>query len=102
MEFRLSAEHFYKIDPTIQTRYNTTSVTITFYWYMKPNILNIGKNLKKIRTEKGISQDRLSKLADVALNTIVTLESGNNGNPTIETMTKIAQALEVDINDLMK
>jgi len=69
---------------------------------MKPNILNIGKNLKKIRTEKGISQDRLSKLADVALNTIVTLESGNNGNPTIETMTKIAQALEVDINDLMK
>jgi len=102
MEFRLSAERFYKIDPTVQTRYNTTSVTITFYWYMKPNILNIGKNLKKIRTEKGISQDRLSKLADVALNTIVTLESGNNGNPTIETMTKIAQALEVDINDLMK
>lgn len=69
---------------------------------MKPNISNIGKNLKKIRTTKGISQDRLSKLADVALNTIVTLESGNNGNPTIETMTKIAQALEVDINDLMK
>ena len=69
---------------------------------MKPNISNIGKNLKKIRVDKGISQDRLSKLADVALNTIVTLESGNNGNPTIETMTKIAQALEVDINDLMK
>ena len=69
---------------------------------MKPNISNIGKNLKKIRANKSISQDRLSKLADVALNTIVTLESGNNGNPTIETMTKIAQALEVDINDLMK
>lgn len=69
---------------------------------MKPNISNIGKNLKKIRATKGISQDRLSKLADVALNTIVTLESGSNGNPTIETMTKIAQALEVDINDLMK
>jgi len=69
---------------------------------MKPNISNIGKNLKKIRVDKGISQDRLSKLADVALNTIVTLESGNNGNPTIETMTKIAQALEIDINDLIK
>jgi len=69
---------------------------------MKPNISNIGKNLKKIRANKSISQDRLSKLADVALNTIVTLESGNNGNPTIETMTKIAQALEIDINDLIK
>lgn len=69
---------------------------------MKPNISSIGKNLKKIRANKGISQDRLSKLADVALNAIVTLESRNNGNPTIETMTKTAQALEVDINDLMK
>jgi len=102
MEFRLSAERFYKIDPINQTRYNTTRVTITFYRYMKPNTSNIGKNLKRIRTEKGISQDRLSKLADVALNTIVTLESGTNGNPTIETLTKVAQGLKVDINDLIK
>lgn len=69
---------------------------------MKPNISNIGKNLKIIRTKKGLSQDRLSKLADVALNTIVTLESGSNGNPTIETLTKVAQGLEVDIHDLIK
>lgn len=102
MESRLSADLFIKIDQAFQTRYNSTSVTITFYWYMKPNISNIGKNLKRIRTEKGISQDRLSKLADVALNTIVTLESGTNGNPTIETLTKVAQGLEVDINDLIK
>lgn len=69
---------------------------------MKTNLSNIGKNLKKLRAEKGISQDRLSKLADVSLNTIVTIEASTNGNPTIETMTKIAHALEVDINDLIK
>ncbi len=69
---------------------------------MKTNISNIGKNLKKIRAQKGISQDRLSKLADLSLNTIVTMETGSNGNPTIETMTKVATALEVDINDLIK
>ena len=62
----------------------------------------IGKNLKKIRQDKGISQDRLSKLADLSLNTVVTVESGANSNPTIETLTKIAKALEVGVDDLIK
>lgn len=62
----------------------------------------IAKNLKKIRQDKGISQDRLSKLADLSLNTVVTVESGVNPNPTIETLTKIAKALEVGIDDLLK
>ena len=61
-----------------------------------------GKNIKKIRQEKGISQDRLSKLADLSLNTVVTVESGVNPNPTIETLTKIAKALEVGVDDLLK
>jgi len=64
--------------------------------------LKIAKNLKKIRQDKGISQDRLSKLADLSLNTVVTVESGVNPNPTIETLTKIAQALEVGVDDLIK
>ena len=62
----------------------------------------IGKNLKKLRQEKGISQDRLSKLAYLSLNTVVTVESGANPNPTIETLTKIANALDVKVDDLLK
>lgn len=62
----------------------------------------IAKNLKKIRQDKGISQDRLSKLADLSLNTVVTVESGVNPNPTIETLTRIAKALEVGVDDLLK
>lgn len=62
----------------------------------------IGKNIKKIRQEKGISQDRLSKLADLSLNTVVTVESGANPNPTIETLTRIAKALEVGVDELIK
>ena len=62
----------------------------------------IGKNLKKLRQEKGISQDRLSKLADLSLNTVVTVESGVNPNPTIETLTRIAKALDVGVDDLIK
>jgi len=64
--------------------------------------LNIAKNIKKLRQEKSISQDRLSKLADLSLNSIVNIEAGNNPNPTIETLEKIAKALEVSIDELLK
>ena len=63
---------------------------------------NIAKNIKKLRQEKGISQDRLSKLADLSLNSIVNIEAGNNPNPTIETLEKIANAFEVSIDELLK
>lgn len=62
----------------------------------------MGKNIKKFRQEKRISQDRLSKLADLSLNTIVNIESCGNPNPTIETLNKIANALGVKVDELIK
>lgn len=68
-----------------------------------PNSKNIiGKNIKRLRTEQNLSQDRLSKLADLSLNTVVTVESGANENPTIDTLTKVAHALSVGVDDLIK
>jgi len=63
---------------------------------------NVSKNIRRIRQEKGISQDRLSKKADLALNTIVKVETGENSNPTVETLKKIAKALDVPVGDLFK
>ena len=63
---------------------------------------NIAKNIKKLRQEKGISQDRLSNLANLSLNIVINLEVGNNPNPTIETLEKIAKALEISIDELLK
>lgn len=62
----------------------------------------IAVNVKKYRNKLGVSQDRLSKLADVTYNTIIKIESGANKNPTVETAQKIARALGVGIDDLMK
>ncbi len=62
----------------------------------------IGKNIKRLRQTKGISQDKLSKLADVSLQTIVKMELDDKPNPTIETVQKIAKALDISIDDLMK
>lgn len=62
----------------------------------------IAKNIKKYRQKQGISQDKLSKLADIAYNVVIKIESGATPNPTIETMAKIARGLDVSIDDLMK
>jgi len=62
----------------------------------------IGKNIKKYRQEKELSQDKLSKFADLSLNTVVKIELDESPNPTIETIQKIAKALDVSVDDLLK
>jgi len=62
----------------------------------------IAENLKKLRVKKGLSLEKIARLADLSLNTIVKVENGVNINPTIDTLTKIAKALEVDVDDLIK
>ena len=63
---------------------------------------NIAKNIKKLRQSMKLSQDKLSKIADVSYNSIIKLETGGITNPTIETLQKIAKALEVKVDDLIK
>ena len=62
----------------------------------------IAKNIRKYRKEKGLSQDKLSRLADVSHATIIKIESGGIQSPTIDTVQKIAKALGVGLEDLMK
>lgn len=62
----------------------------------------LAKNLRTLREQKGLSQDRLAKLANVANNTIIKIEQGENRNPTLGTLKKIANALEVSIAELIK
>ena len=69
---------------------------------MKAMSNNISDNLRKLRSKKGYSLEKIARLADLSLNTIVKIENGVNQNPTIETLTKIAKALEVGVDDLIK
>ncbi len=62
----------------------------------------IANNIKKYRQKLGVSQDRLSKMADVTYNTIIKIESGGSQNPTIDTLLKIAKALDVNVDDLIQ
>ncbi len=58
--------------------------------------------MKKYRKKLGISQDVLSKRADLAYHTIAKIEAGSTPDPRIETVKKIADSLNVTLDDLMK
>lgn len=62
----------------------------------------IGDNVKKYRKLAGISQDVLSKKANLAFHTIAKIEAGSTPDPRIETVKKIADALGVSLDDLLK
>jgi transcriptional regulator with XRE-family HTH domain len=62
---------------------------------------NIADNVRKARKKAGLSQDKLAREAGVAYNTIVKIESGENKNPTIETLRNIAKALSVSVDELI-
>jgi len=65
------------------------------------NNQNLAKNIKKLREAKGLSQEKLARLADVANNTLIKMESGENQNPTLDTLKKVAKALSVSVDDLI-
>ena len=65
------------------------------------NNQNLSKNIKRLREAKGLSQEKLARLADVANNTLIKMETGENKNPTLETLKKVAKALEVSVDDLI-
>ena len=69
---------------------------------MSKEMSTIAKNIKKYRAKLGISQDKLSKLAGITLHTITKIESGATPDPRIETVKKIANALGISIDDLMR
>ena len=60
----------------------------------------LSENIKKLRKQKKLSQDKLARLADIPYNTLVKIESGKSNNPTFGTLSKLANALGVGLDDL--
>lgn len=60
------------------------------------------KNLAKIRKEKGLTQEGLARKADISYHTLVKLESGGIRNPKIDTVVKLAEALGIGLDELVR
>lgn len=67
----------------------------------KPISSKLGNNLKRIRTQKGISQGDISRKLNMDRAYISGIENGKR-NPTLSSLEKIAQALEISIDELLK
>jgi len=58
-------------------------------------------NIKKIRNKKGWSQERLAREADVSYQTLIKIEQNRVKNPKLQTLLKIAKALNVTLDELV-
>jgi len=68
---------------------------------MKDDAKKLGENLKRIRTKKNITQTELAKTLDVDKSFVSNIENGKT-NPTLSTITNLAQTLGVSTNELLK
>ena len=68
---------------------------------MKNESAKLGLNLKRIRTKKAISQGDIARELGVSRGFVSTIENGKT-NPTLSTIAKIAKALGVSTNELLK
>jgi transcriptional regulator with XRE-family HTH domain len=63
--------------------------------------ISIGNRIKLLRESKGVSQQDLAAMCNFEKGNMSRLESGRT-NPTITTLYKISQALDVKITDLLE
>jgi predicted transcriptional regulator len=68
---------------------------------MKSDSVKLGKNMKRIRISKGLSQGDIFRLLGVSRVFISNIESGKT-NPTLSTIVKLAKALGVSSDELLK
>ena len=63
---------------------------------------NIGENIKKRRTKLGLSQEDFAQKSGVKYKTLTKIESGVIKTPSVFMVEKIAKALDVSIEELLK
>ncbi|MFA5157004.1 MAG: helix-turn-helix transcriptional regulator [Candidatus Omnitrophota bacterium] len=61
----------------------------------------LADNIKKHRKKLGLTQEALARKADISYNTVIKLESKGITDPRMETLKKLASALEVSIDKLV-
>ncbi|KAA6184235.1 helix-turn-helix domain-containing protein [Thiohalocapsa marina] len=61
----------------------------------------IGRNIRRLRWQRGYTQSELGKRARISQGRICRLEIGNE-NPTLTSLSRIARALEVETAELLR
>ena len=68
---------------------------------MTEDAKKLGENLKRIRTEKNITQAQIAKALSADRSFVSNIENGKT-NPTLSTITNLAKALDIMVGELLK
>src|SRR5215831_1302343 len=66
----------------------------------EPVATHLGRNIRQLREARGLTQQQMSKLADVPRATWANLESGE-ANPTLAVLHRVASAFQVTLEELV-
>ncbi len=64
--------------------------------------MTIGENIKRVRNKLGLTQDDLVRQSGVKHTTLTKIESNVVVKPSVQTVAKIAKALGVPMEELVK
>lgn len=70
-------------------------------WALEVPKIALAVNVSKLRFERGLTQQQLAEAAGMRQPRIADIERGD-GNPRLETLTRIANALRVDVAVLLR
>ena len=62
----------------------------------------LGKKIKAFRLKLELSQDEFARKADIPYTTLTKIETGVIKKPSVFVMAKIAKALNITLDDLIK
>lgn len=62
----------------------------------------LGKKIKALRLKLELSQDEFARKADIPYTTLTKIETGVIKKPSVFVMAKIAEALNITVDELIK
>ncbi len=68
---------------------------------MRSESVRLGKNLKRIRTAKGITQGDIVRALGMTRGSVSNIENGK-ANPTLATIARLAKSMGISVGELMK
>jgi transcriptional regulator with XRE-family HTH domain len=61
----------------------------------------LGATIRKIREERGLTQQQVAERASITQGYLALLESGERENPSLDIVRRLARALKVPLTDLL-
>jgi transcriptional regulator with XRE-family HTH domain len=61
----------------------------------------LAKRVKEYRKQKGWTQQKLAQETGLSFNTITKIEQGIGDSPTLKTLLKLSEALEIGLDELV-